>query len=231
MELLYHVEITFLVYLTYAIIGWILEVTCKAIEYKKFVNRGFLIGPYCPIYGTGAILITLLLNRYIEDPFTLFIMAILICSLLEYITSYSMEKLFKARWWDYSRYRFNINGRICLETTIPFGILGLFIMYVANPFILNILLSIPSILLHTITGMLFLVFLVDNMISFKIMLGVRGTTNEFNQKVKDNTEEITRKVKEAITNKSFLNKRLIKAFPGFKSTREKIKNRREKREV
>ena len=89
-----------------------MEVIGKLIEKRKFVNRGFLIGPYCPIYGHGAILITILLQKYIDDPIALFIMGVVVCSILEYLTSYFMEKIFHARWWDYSRYKFNINDSI-----------------------------------------------------------------------------------------------------------------------
>lgn len=74
-----------------------MEVMCKLIELKKFINRGFLIGPYCPIYGWGCILIIILLNKYTNDPVILFIMSVLICSALEYFTSYFMEKMFNAR--------------------------------------------------------------------------------------------------------------------------------------
>ena len=102
----------FLLFMTYSILGWILEVSCKLVEKKKFVNRGFLIGPYCPIYGWGALIMTLLLNNYLNNIFTLFIMNILICSVLEYFTSYILEVIFKARWWDYSNKKFNINGPI-----------------------------------------------------------------------------------------------------------------------
>ena len=132
----YDIRVYFLLFMIYSVLGWIMEVTCKLIQYKRFINRGFLIGPYCPIYGCGGILITVLLNRYMSDPFVLFVMAILLCGTLEYLTSYFMEKAFKARWWDYSQRKFNINGRICLGTIIPFGILGLFISYVSNPFLL-----------------------------------------------------------------------------------------------
>ena len=115
-----------------------MEVTLKYIELKRFINRGFLIGPYCPIYGCGAVLITLLLQKFVNDPITLFVYGIIICSILEYTTSFIMEKLFNARWWDYSTKKFNINGRICLETMIPFGLLGLAIVYIINPFFLKI---------------------------------------------------------------------------------------------
>ena len=86
----------FLLFMTYSFIGWLMEVICKLIETKKIINRGFLIGPYCPIYGWGCLLITMLLNKYVDDPLVLFVMAIIICSILEYVTSYLMEKLFKA---------------------------------------------------------------------------------------------------------------------------------------
>ena len=77
-----------------------MEVICKLIQYKKFVDRGFLIGPYCPIYGVGALLITFFLNKYVQDPVVLFVMAVVVCGILEYLTSYFMEKIYHARWWD-----------------------------------------------------------------------------------------------------------------------------------
>ena len=117
------IRVYFLLFLTYSVAGWCMEVVGKLIEKKKFINRGFLIGPYCPIYGTGAILITFLLKKYVPDPFALFVMAILVCGTLEYLTSYVMEKIYHARWWDYSQRKFNINGRVCLNTIIPFGLL------------------------------------------------------------------------------------------------------------
>lgn len=88
----YDVRIYFLLFMIYAVAGWIMEVTCKLIQYKRFINRGFLIGPYCPIYGYGALLITFLLGRYKYDALVLFVMAIVVCGTLEYLTSLVMEK-------------------------------------------------------------------------------------------------------------------------------------------
>ena len=87
----YDIRVYFLLFMIYSVLGWTMEVTCKLIQYKRFINRGFLIGPYCPIYGCGGILITVLLNRYMSDPFVLFVMAILLCGTLEYLTSYFMD--------------------------------------------------------------------------------------------------------------------------------------------
>ena len=115
------IRVAFILFMFYSIFGWVLEVLGKLIECKRFINRGFLIGPYCPIYGVGAILITALLGKYQDDIIALFIMAIVLCGTLEYLTSYVMEKVFHARWWDYSQRKFNINGRVCLYTIIPFA--------------------------------------------------------------------------------------------------------------
>ena len=133
----------------YSFIGYIVEVINVSIISKKLVlNRGFLIGPYCPIYGWGALAITILLKRYMEDPLVLFVMSTLICSIIEYLTSYFMEKKYHARWWDYSNKKFNINGRICLETLIPFGILGVAIMYGTNPILFKLYNQIPQLIIN-----------------------------------------------------------------------------------
>ena len=93
-------------FMIYSVVGWIYETTLCSITDRHFVNRGFLNGPYCPIYGSGALLDVLILGR-IENPFLLFILGVLVTCSLEYLTSYVMEKLFKARWWDYSDKKFN----------------------------------------------------------------------------------------------------------------------------
>lgn len=209
-----------------------MEVTCKSIEAKRFINRGFLIGPYCPIYGWGAIIITILLHKYTNDWFVLFCMSIITCGILEYLTSYVMEKLFHARWWDYSRRKYNINGRICLETLIPFGIMGLAIMYITNPFIITILLKIPENILNIISIILAILFTIDGIISLKVVLNVRSASKQLNKdNLKDNTEEITAKVKEVLRQKSILNRRLINAYPNLqariKQKKEEIRERTE----
>lgn len=214
------IETYFLLFMSYAILGWCMEVTCKLIEKKKFINRGFLIGPYCPIYGWGAVAITILLSRYMSDPIVLFIMAIVICSILEYFTSYFMEKKYHARWWDYSSKKFNINGRICLETMIPFGILGVAIMYVTNPLLFSLFEKIPEMALHIISAVLLIGFLIDNIISSNV---IESINVEGNKLIKDNTEEITEKIKQVLRQKSWLHRRLINAYPGLKDIKVKIK--------
>lgn len=218
--MLHTIEIYFLLFISYAFLGWCMEVTCKLIQYKKFINRGFLIGPYCPIYGWGALAITILLKRYMEDPLVLFVMSTLICSIIEYLTSYFMEKKYHARWWDYSNKKFNINGRICLETLIPFGILGVAIMYGTNPILFKLYNQIPQLVINILTAILFIGFIVDNIISSNIISSINI---EGNKLIKDNTEEITEKIKQVLRQKSWLHRRLINAYPGLKDIRVKIK--------
>lgn len=203
-------SILFMLFLIYAVLGWLIEVCNCLIVQKKFVDRGFLIGPYCPIYGFGAIFITIFLERYVNDPAVLFLMAVFICSVLEYFTSLFMELIFKTRWWDYSNRKFNINGRICLETMIPFGLLGCLMMYVLNPFVLKILYLIPSNVLNIIAIILAVLFIIDNIVSFKIIINLKNITKNVR---KDCTEEISKKVKQVLASKNTLYRRLVNAFP------------------
>ena len=209
----------------YSILGWTMEIINNLIREKKFVNRGFLIGPYCPIYGCGGILITVFLSKYSEYPVALFCIALVLCGVLEYLTSFLMEKIFKARWWDYSKRKFNINGRVCLENIIPFGILSCVIIYIANPFFLNILEHIPENLSKVLLIILGGIFIIDFIISLTIIYGLRTTVKEVNKKINDNTEEITKKVKEILIGKSALYRRLISAFPriSIEKIKQKIK--------
>ena len=100
-------EYLFLWFLLYAFIGWVYESVLVSVSERRWVNRGFLNGPLCPIYGCGAVLAIVLLHDF-TNPIEIFLISSFGASILEYITSWGMEKLFHARWWDYSHYRFNI---------------------------------------------------------------------------------------------------------------------------
>lgn len=201
----------FLIFLIYSILGWISEVIYGFIFEKKFINRGFLIGPMCPIYGFGAIIMMLYLTQYRENPLTVFIMGAVICTVLEYITSYLMEKIFKARWWDYSNYKFNVNGRVCLYLSCLFGLGGVVTVCFINPIIINLIKLIPNTIMLIISSILFILFLLDVITSFNIINKVKLTAQNV---AKDYTEEINKKVSEILKNKIFQS-RILKAFPKF----------------
>ena len=217
--MIYNIEKLFLIFIIYSFLGWIVEIINEIVTTKNFVNRGFLIGPYCPIYGVGGLLIYLLLNRFSNNILLLFICSIIICSLIEYITSYIMEKLFDARWWDYTNRKYNINGRICLETMIPFGLLGVAMIYFINPIILKIVSKANPIIINYICIILFSIFVIDIVISTIILKNIK---NDIEKVDKDNTEEITKKIKQVLS-KNILTRRLFKAFPNVKYIKNVIK--------
>ena len=221
------IRIYFLLFIIYSFLGWCMEVAYKKYMTKKLGDRGFLIGPVCPIYGMGAILITLILGNFKNNPVLLFVMAILVCGTLEYLTSYIMEKIFHARWWDYSTYKFNINGRVALHTIIPFGLLGLAIIYILNPFFIDKLemLSDTSINIAVI-GFLSLM-LVDLIVSVVITIYITRITKEVGEEM-DNTDEITEKVREILLGKSILYRRIVIAYPSWKTIKVKVKEKHQK---
>ena len=209
MDILYKYFIYFIIY---AFIGWLLEVICKLFEFKRFVNRGFLIGPICPIYGYGVLLIIILIGNSTNDILAVFLKSILVCSILEYFTSYFMEKIFKARWWDYSKKRFNINGRICLETMLPFGILGTTVVYVIHPIITKFVDIFNSQTVMIVSIILFILYLIDNIISFNVMSRIK---DEIKKQKTDNTELIKKKIMAWLGSHSTLYRHIKEAYPKF----------------
>lgn len=123
-----------LLFFFYSAAGWCLESLYCSFGEKKLINRGFLTGPLCPIYGTAAIVLTVLIyNPFKEKPLVVFLLGIVLCDIVEYITSYIMEKLFAARWWDYTYEFMNIGGRICLKHSLYWGIISVVFVNVIHP--------------------------------------------------------------------------------------------------
>lgn len=213
----------FLCFLTYSFLGWIMEVCVSFYDEHKFINRGFLIGPCCSIYGWGCLLLIFFLESSKDDLFGLMLKAIVICSILEYFTSYIMEKLFHARWWDYSDKKFNLNGRICLETMIPFGILACIVLYFVQPNLEYYYGLISSDVLICISCLLFTIYLIDNLISFNIVFRIASKINHL--ELKDSTEEISRLVKEKLKKAPYLYRRLLGAFPHFQVVLRKVEKK------
>lgn len=159
----------------YCLAGWIWEsIILPLSRHQKPHNRGFLNGPWIPIYGFGAILVIILYDiRQVNYPLhTLFINGGVVACLLEYVTSYVMEKLFHQRWWDYSKKPFNLNGRICLEGFVCFGLFSMVAISFVQPFFTRELMKIDSNLLFIISGILTVLFIVDTIISTHIALDI-----------------------------------------------------------
>ena len=165
MELLY----AYTYFIVYAFLGWVCEDIYCGIGKRKFINRGFLYGPYCPIYGFGALLVIYPLLMVSKHPIVVFIFGMVLTSILEYITSFVMEKLFATRWWDYSTYPFNINGRICLQNSLLFGLMALVVVYGLHPIVSRFVERIPLGFL-VIFLIMFTIFFVIDIVNTVIVL-------------------------------------------------------------
>ena len=150
----------------------------------------------------------------------------IICGILEYFTSYIMEKLFNARWWDYSKQKFNINGRICLETLVLFGIAGVILTVYLNPIFTKWIELIPLNVFDILIAIFSTILFVDIIISFNVMNKIKNISADIGKEFKDNTEEISKRVRNAILEKSAIYRRVLEAFP--QAFADKVKNSKEK---
>ncbi len=206
------IALYFLLFIIYSFLGWLLEVVRVSFKNKRLVNRGFLIGPYCPIYGVSALVMIIYLSRYKDDILTVFLLSVIISTFTEYLISYIMEKIFNARWWDYSNKKFNINGRVCLTNAFGFGILGTLLIYYINDFMLLFINKINTKVIITISFILFIIFLIDFIISMNISYKIKNSIQKLR---KDNTEEEKKKIREILESTALI-RRIFKAFPKLK---------------
>ncbi len=215
----------FILFIIYSFAGWVMETLWVSWCNKRLVDRGFLIGPYCPIYGFGALLIVLLLSKLSFSPILVFLMTVFVCGALEYFASWIMEKIFKARWWDYSNVKFNLNGRICLKNLIAFGIMGIVVIYIINP---NLEIWIDYFInkenLRVFAFVLWTVFIMDFVVSTIVVYGFRRVTEKVNaERIGDNTEQITNMVRKLLSEKSFFHRRFINAYPKLEAIKTRMK--------
>ena len=196
---MYMFSTMFLQFLIYSILGWIIESISCSIYYKKTADRGFLLGPYCPIYGISAILMISILDKYKNNQIILFIFSMIIATILEYITSYVLEKLFKTRWWDYSYRVININGRICLINSLIFGFFGVILINIINPIIINFFRIISIKILYPLTFILLIIFTIDIVTSCAIITNLKKTSDMLK---KDCSSLINPQIRKTISKKS-----------------------------
>lgn len=151
-----------LLFFFYSAAGWLLESVYCSIGEKKIINRGFLTGPVCPIYGTAAIVMTLLIyNPFKDKPLIVFLLGIILCDIVEYFTSYVMEKLFAARWWDYTYEFLNINGRICLKHSLYWGVISVVFVRVIHPGVDRLYDKINGEYIYYIFAVILIIFILD----------------------------------------------------------------------
>ena len=184
------IETWFLWLMIYSVIGWVYESTICSIGHRKLINRGFLNGPYCPIYGTGAVLVLLVLGR-IQNPVLLFFAGAVVTCSLEYLTSWLMEKLFHARWWDYSKRKFNIGGRVCLIGAVVFGAFSVVLVLVLHPLVRSLTDRLTDAALSWICAILFVGIASDLVVTVKGLLGTHAVFAEYAVLLQQKRKELT----------------------------------------
>lgn len=224
MEIASSLATWFLIFLTYSFAGWCLEVVISVFMNKdrRPSNRGFLIGPLCPIYGFGVLIMTFLLHNT-HDILEIFIVATISSAILEYATSYLMEKMFHVRWWDYTHEKFNLNGRVCLKMLVCFGVMGIVVAQVTNPILLDFFNGIDRIGRVAIAGVTLCILLTDIIITSWLIVGCRATAGALQA---DATDEVSANIRDILMDQGRLRRRLAKAFPNMEVQQKKTSSRK-----
>lgn len=212
-----------ILFFIFSILGWLMKTTLKYIQFHRFINRGFLIGPYCPIYGFGTVAITAIINHFFPVIAMTwsgtFLMGAIVCGALEYFTSFILEKCFNARWWDYSTKPYNIHGRVWLGNIILFGLASMFIVKVIDPIYFDFIARFNDFTLEIVSLVIVTLMMFDCALSYVVLNHVKIYINKSEL---DNTEEISKEVLNLLKNHNFLHRRLRNAYPNLKVRPKKL---------
>lgn len=234
-----------LIFVIYAFLGWILEIVFHAFNHGKFTNRGFLNGPYCPIYGFSLVLIHLFLYDKNINPLLIIIYSSTIISLLELVGGYLMDKIFKQRWWDYSKQPFNIGGYVCLKFSITWGLGSLIVVDYLHPIIMKLInlinpkIGLVIVIIFLIIMIFDFVYIILDLLKFnrhlrqvdEIIVKMNTVSNTIgnmiakktiltNQKLKSYKKELAKLTKEKeqqIKDIYEKNKNILNKFPNYKN--------------
>lgn len=169
-----------LMFFIYSAIGWCMESTYCSLGDRRINNRGFLYGPLCPIYGTASLVLTLCIYFWSQPMkerwWLVVIVGMVLADIVEYLTSYLMEKLFHARWWDYTTYFLNLNGRICFKHTLYWGLASFIFIYLVQSHFFSVLFLLDRGTRYTLTAAILCVFAVDLAFTVSATVGVRKLT-------------------------------------------------------
>lgn len=246
---IYHLIYYFFIY---GFLGWIMECASVFVDTKKLVNRGFVSGPICSIYGIGAVALVILLSTVKNNIFLIFLIALVVPSVIEYVTGYILEKSFHAKWWDYSHKPFNLKGRICLTTSLLWGVLSIILVRVVHPLIER-LVNLISPRVGEVFGVFVLILFtldVTHAVYTALNLNIRlKRITQISEEIKLRAENIkslklptaaeelqiilsnlTERYENLLSKRIFSHNRLIKAFPRlksiyFESTLDEVKKR------
>ena len=216
-----------LLFFAYAFLGWCIEVTLKYFQFHRFINRGFLTGPWLPIYGFGATMITITVKGLspLESSIgTTFVISFILCGTIEYMTSFVLEKRFHARWWDYSQKPMNLHGRIWIGNLILFGLGGVLIVELFNPLLSHLSEHMSFRLREILAIVLSCIFAADYVMSHFVLKLVKTGVESSEA---DDTEAINKEIDLLLRDRSFFHRRFAEAYPEVIYRTERIAARLE----
>lgn len=170
-----------LLFFVYAFLGWCVEVAFVAITLGKVVNRGFLNGPICPIYGCGMLGVLMALLPIKQNVFLLFLGGMLICSVIELFGGWILDKIFHMRWWDYSDRPFNIGGYVCLPFSIMWGFAVVFAVRFVHAPIMVVVEKIPYTAKIIIITIFAVIFTIDMIVTLKNLIGIKKSLGQLDK--------------------------------------------------
>lgn len=212
----------FLSFIIYSFFGWTIEVLYHIYKNKRFINRGFLYGPVCPIYGFSAVVFIISLTPFKNSFILTFLIGSIIASIIEYITGYLLEIFFHSKWWDYSNEMFNIKGYICLKFSIYWGIFAVLFMNIIHPKINNVILFISEKYGEGLYNILFACILIDAVLTINSLFELKSIYIEL-QEILTETKNTLDKLSEAVSAETKL--KLENRIENLNFIKEKILNR------
>lgn len=231
-----------LTFVIYAFIGYICEVIYCSVGQRRLVNRGFLYGPWLPIYGFGGLIVNIFLIPLKAYPVLVFLLGVILTSIVEYIGSWGLEKIFSIKLWDYSKHFCNINGRVCLLNSTLFGVMSISLVYLVQPWIDSLIELVPYIVQYYLADVLRLLFAVDltlsviKMNAFKKALGEAiDKAREIEEKAKEYAEagkaeaqreykaRMSREMLDSNSRFSLTYRRILSAFPNAQAKGDELR--------
>lgn len=236
-------------FVIYAFLGWCLEVIYATVHTGKFVNRGFLNGPYCPIYGVGMIIVIILLVPFKINLPVFLIGSVIVTTILELVTGYILERIFNQKWWDYSMNPFNLNGYVCLGQSLVWGVGSIFVIYILQPFVDNFINVMSGDIGRVVLIFILIVFVSDIVITITALFKVKKYSrvlDEVGDRIKSLSDSVGKNISDGainamkfgdknkqeldnlkeryqiISDKYIFNyRRLVKAFPSLRPIKNK----------
>ena len=234
---MYQLCCLFVCFLLYSFTGWAYETILCSVRARRFVNRGFLSGPICPIYGVGAVTVVLIFSPLHLHPALLFILSAVVDTAIEYVTAVVLEKLFHTKWWDYSHYRFNFQGRISLLGAVVFGAMSVILIEYVHPPVERLIHSFPHAVVYICSAVALALLMADIVVTIVNIIALNGKLQEIQQQFTafidankkraedlktaflerfENSEFNTARIRNTLDRPGYQIRRLISAFPQMK---------------